>query len=352
MKKLFTMCLAAVTLAATVAITASAAAADWNVGNGFHLVNPDWSVVEENTPVVVTDAADGVQVTHGGAYQNGKNWGGVASKEAYNLNGLEVTVRFDTVPAVTAENDCWLAIDFLEKGQLFDTQDIPGNRGFMTLMRFGRPYLEVYDGAASFSQVYNTQSESINDIFGLVSGDVVKWTVAYEEGVYKFTFTKNDGEPYTVPSSTSHLADVFKQGKAHIAIAASLKESTSYDTYTYTILSVKDGVEKTAEEIAAEDAAIEAAKKAREEEEAKKRAEEEAKKQAEAEAKAAEEAAKAEEEANKAAEEAVNAAEEAEEAEDNDEEKGGSNIGLIIAIIAIIVVVIAVVAVVLKKKKN
>ena len=349
LKKLLSVCLAALMLVASVSVVAFAAASDWTPGNGFHIVDKEGNVVSENTPVTVTDVADGVQVMHGGYYQNGKNWGGVASTGEYNLNGLEVTVRFDQVPEVTAEDDCWIAVDFLEKGQMFDVQDIAGNRGFMCLVRFGRPYLEVYEGASSFGQIYNSQSYDKNEIFSVVSGDTLTFKVTYADGTYHFTYTKNNEEPFEIPYTFTQLVDVFKQGKAHIAIAANLKGSEK-DAFKYTITNVTDGAVKTEEEIAAEDAAIAEA-------EEEKKAAEEAKK-AEEEAKKAEEEKKAAEEARKAAEEAVNGTSEdkadntADTAVDTAKD-GGLSTGAIVAIVIVVVVIIAVVvAVVLKKKKK
>ena len=353
MKKLLSVCLAALMLVASVSVVAFAAASDWTPGNGFHIVDKEGNVVSENTPVTVTDVADGVQVMHGGYYQNGKNWGGVASTGEYNLNGLEVTVRFDQVPEVTAEDDCWIAVDFLEKGQMFDVQDIAGNRGFMCLVRFGRPYLEVYEGASSFSQIYNSQGYDKNEIFSVVSGDTLTFKVTYADGTYHFTYTKNNEEPFEIPYTFTQLVDVFKQGKAHIAIAANLKGSEK-DAFKYTITNVTDGAVKTEEEIAAEDAAIAEAQAKAEEE---KKAAEEAKK-AEEEAKKAEEEKKAAEEARKAAEEAVNGTSKdkadntADTAVDTAKD-GGLSTGAIVAIVIVVVVIIAVVvAVVLKKKKK
>ena len=63
-------------------------------GNGYNIINADKEKVSENSPVTVTDVEGGVQVSHGGYYQDGKNWGGVALKDAYKLDGLSITVKF------------------------------------------------------------------------------------------------------------------------------------------------------------------------------------------------------------------------------------------------------------------
>ncbi len=405
MKRFIAMCLAALMIVSSAAIVASAAAADWTPGNGAHIVanKPDaygkpGDIVEENTPVTVTDGADGVVITHGGYYQTGENWAGVVSSEKYNINGLEVTVRFDTIPDVVAEDDCWICFDLLSQPFMFYASDVAKNPGFMCLARFSRGYLEVYEGVSAFSQVYNSQSE-IPGFFAIKSGDVVtvKWDYVTDPvPAYTTTFKIND-ETFTLPYAAENLVDCFADGKAHIALNCNLLGSQK-DAFKYTILNVTDGAEKTQEEIDAV-ATIRAEKERAENEAAAEgeitAAEERVNKAVEAAnaSDVAEAIAKAEEavvalDAAKAAREAGNygeiadlcdvakdAAKDAEklvreanraagidpatgEAAENTETneaagESGSNIGLIIAIIAIVVVIIAVVAVVvLKKKKN
>lgn len=352
MKKFISLALVAVMLVASVSVVAAAAAADWVAGNGFNIIAKDKSEVSKNSPVTVTDGANGaVAVSHGGYYQNGKDWGGVASTNAYNLNGLEVTIKFDQVPEATAADDCWISIDFLEKAQLFQVGDVAGNRGFMNLIRFSRPFIEVYEGVTSFNKVGDSQSATDNSMFAIKSGDTVKYKVTYADSQYKFTFSNGD-KSYEIPAAqTKQLTDVFATGKAHIAVAASLMGSEK-DAFKYQIVSITDGKEKTAEEIAAEakakeeaKAKAEADKKAKEEAKAKEKAEKEAQKAADAADKAANGDTKKTDDKkatdNKAAETIATAS------------TGMSTATIIWIVIAVIVVIaIIVVAVVMSKKKN
>jgi len=249
MKRFIAMCLSALMIISCVSVVASAAAADWTPGNGSHIV-VGGEVLEENTPVTVTDGADGVVVTHGGYYQDGKNWSGVASNEKYNINGLEVTVRFDTIPEVTAADDCWICFDLLSKPSMFDVTDVPGNPGFMSLIRFGLGFIQVFDGVESFNMVYDSQIDNPG-FFTISSGDVItaKWEYIVDPTpAYEVTFTKNGKDSFTLPYTQENLVDCFADGKAHVVLNCNLIESQK-DAFKYTILSVTDGVEKTQEEI-------------------------------------------------------------------------------------------------------
>lgn len=345
MKKFLSMCLVALMLVSCVSVVASAAAADWVAGNGFNIVKRNaegkGEVVENNTPVTVTDAADGVYITHGGYYQDGINWGGVASKEKYNLNGFEMVVRYDEVPTVTADDDCWMTFSFLEKPEMFQVGNIAGNRGFMPLIRFGKPYVEFREGVGGFAKLSDTQADPRTSMFAIKSGDVVTYSVDYtEDFLYVVGIKVNDLE-YT--NKFSQYSELFADGKAHIITACSLMGAEK-DAFKYTILSVKDGVEKTAEDIAAEAAA--------KEEKAKLEAEEEARKEAEKQKK------KEEREKQKAAEEAGEVADDKKGDDKNEattdivEETGSNVIVWVIVAIAAVAIIAVVVVVVLKKKKN
>lgn len=350
MKKFLSLCLVAVMLVASVSVVASAAAADWVAGNGFDIVENDEAgqkvTTTENSPVTVKDAADGVAVSHGGYYTNGQHWGGVASAAQYNVDGLEVTVRFDQVPEVSAADDCWMTVDFLSKPQLFQVGAVADNPGFMCLVRFGKPYIEIYEGVGGFTQVGNSQAYDHNEIFAVKSGDTIKFKIAYdtENAQYKVTYT-NGETSYEVPeTATVQLTDTFfaNGGKANVAIAASLFGSQQ-DAFKYTILSVTDGAPLTDEVKAAyeQHKADEEAKKQAEKEEREKQREEEKKKKEEEKKKAEEEAAK---EDTAAEDKTADTAEVA--------ETSSSNVGIIVAIVIIVIVVIAIVAVVIVKKKG
>lgn len=399
MKRFIAMCLAALMIVSA-SVVAGAAAADWTPGNGAHIVSKEGEIISENTPVTVTDGADGtVVVKHGGYYQTGENWAGVASNGLYNINGLEVTVKFDVIPEVTAEDDCWICFDLLKEPFMFYTNPTSKNPGFMNLIRFGRAYIEVYEGVEAFSQVYNSQTDNPG-FFTLKSGDVVtaKWEYITEPVIgYKCTFTINEENVFELPYVAENLVDCFPDGKAHVVLNCNLKGSEK-DAFTYTIVNIKDGVEKTQEEIDAVAAIRAENERAAKAEEASKYitdAEERINKaignvdesgveeavaklqegkDALAAAKAAVEAGAFDEvegycdtakdaakdaeklvrEANRAAGLPADGAQTNNEATTGAEvEEGSSNIGLIIAIIVIAIVVIAaVVVVVLKKKKN
>ena len=87
--------------------------------------------MSKNSPVTVEKTEEGIKVSHGGYYVDGKDWGGVAFNEKHLLDGLSVTIKFDKVPEVTSADDCWISIDFLTKPQLFQVGDVKGNPGFI-----------------------------------------------------------------------------------------------------------------------------------------------------------------------------------------------------------------------------
>lgn len=228
-------------------------------GNGYHIISDDGEKIADNSPVTVTDieivtgtsliigVADGkpiyqesntkqnaVQVSHGGYYQDGKNWGGVALKDAYKLDGLSVTVKFDEVPKVDSGKDCWICIDFLNKPQLFQVGDVPGNPGFMNLIRFGKPGLELYDGMTKFQGLTGLEYDS--SMFAIKSGDVVTVSAKLDGDYYAFTFANGD-KTYTYKYESSDFTKIFTDGKAHVAVSASCKGSQK-DAFKYTITDI------------------------------------------------------------------------------------------------------------------
>lgn len=203
-------------------------------GNGYNIISDDGDKISENSPVTVADVEGGVQVSHGGYYQDGKNWGGVALKDAYKLDGLSVTVKYDQVPEVTSATDCWICIDFLNKPQLFQVGDVAGNPGFMNLFRFGKPALELYNGITTFQGISGLEYDS--SIFAIKSGDVVTVSAKLEGDYYAFTITKGD-KSYTYTYESSDFTKVFTDGKAHVALSASCKGSQK-DAFKYTITDI------------------------------------------------------------------------------------------------------------------
>ncbi len=257
MKKFLIYCLVALMLVSSVSVVASAAASDWTKGNGFHVyqaadpASPKTTAgrvqVEQNSPVTIADAAGeyGVSVAHKGYYESGDNWGGVVSKEKLGLNGLEVTVNFEEVPVVDGSDDCWIAMDLVSEARSFRTND-PYNSGFINLIRFGRPSVELY-GATGWGGI---GSSGINGSeFAVKSGDTLKLSVKYELGQYIMTFAHNDDATYEVPADLTLAAsdEVFTDGTAHVLVMASCFGLDKSFKYT---VNVKPGAALTEEEIA------------------------------------------------------------------------------------------------------
>ena len=82
-----------------------------SAGNGFSVKGKDNAELSaDDRKVTVADSENGVTVSHGGYYNDGKNWGGAAFKEAVKLDGASVTIKFDKVPEVAAGEDCWISV--------------------------------------------------------------------------------------------------------------------------------------------------------------------------------------------------------------------------------------------------
>lgn len=261
MKKFLSFALVAVMLVAAVSVIAFAEApkaADFTANNGFFIYDGKENNTEVQDPATLTDTAQGLQIVHGGYYTSGDNCGGVVSTNKYDLNGFEATIYFEKAPEVTTETDCWVAVDFLAAPRGFYTNNFnlegenPGNQGILDLIRFGKPYLEVYNGITDFNQVYNTQSvdATVNEMFAIKSGTTLTVKVARNEnGTYQLTFAREGFEDFVVPYEFP-VQDVFPDGKAHFSVIASC-EIAPEDGWTYYITDVKNGAEMTAEEIAA-----------------------------------------------------------------------------------------------------
>lgn len=220
MKKTALLLIISALFVAFTCIPASAkGASDWVAGNGFLIDG-------KNSPVTVTETADGVQVSHGGYYVNGVDWGGIASANKYKIDGLSVDVRFDTVP--TPNDDNWIYIGFLSKPQLFQVGDIPGNPGYVCLIRFNSSTWEHYECVDSFAQSYAQTDNS----FAVKSGDTLKFAVKVVNGEYVITLNGVECD-----TNFSNLPAVFPDGEAYIVISASQKDSAA-DAFKYTILSV------------------------------------------------------------------------------------------------------------------
>ena len=246
MKKFLSIALAAVLLVTALSVIAFAAApkaADFKANNGFFIYEGKSTKTDVQDVPTVADSDNGVKVVHGGYYASGDNCGGVVSVNKYELDGFEARVYFEKAPEVTAETDCWVAFDFLAAPRAFYTNKFDvaagGNQGIMNLVRFGRPYLEVYDGVEAFAQKYNTQKESaeLNAMFSITSGTTITVKVAKNEnGTYALTFEK-DGKSFTVPYEFD-MSKALADGKAHFSVIASC-ETAGDDAWTYYITNIK-----------------------------------------------------------------------------------------------------------------
>lgn len=280
MKKFLAIALASLAVAATTAVAAYAEApkaADFTANNGFFIYEGKNTKTDVQDKPTLTDTDKGLQVVHGGYYAGGDNCGGLVSTEKYDLNGFEATVYFETAPEVTTDTDCWVAFDFLAAPRAFYTNnfnlegDNPGNQGVLDLVRFGKPYIEIYDGISGFSQVYNSQGADAtqNGIFSITSGTTLTVKmVRNATGTYTMTFAREGFDDFEIPYELP-MADVFADGKAHFSVIASC-EIAPEDGWTYYITDIKNGAEMTEEEIAAIAAAKEAEALAAKTEEAKK----------------------------------------------------------------------------------
>lgn len=269
MKKFLSIALASLAVVASTAMAAYAEApkaAEYTANNGFFIYEGKGTKTDVQDPATLADTDKGLQIVHGGYYAGGDNCGGVVSTKKYDLNGFEATVYFEKAPEVTSDTDCWVAIDFLAAPRAFYTNnfslegDNPGNQGMLDLIRFGKPYIEVYDGVTGFSQTYNSQSADAtqNGIFAITSGTTLTVKVARTEtGNYTMTFARDGFEDFEIPYEFP-MADVFVDGKAHFSVIASC-EIAPEDGWVYYITDVKNGVAMTEEEVAAIVAAKEAA---------------------------------------------------------------------------------------------
>ena len=258
MKKFLSLALATVAVFATASIAAYAEApkaADFKANNGFFIYEGKENKTDVQDPADLSDTDKGLKIVHGGYYSSGENCGGVVSNEKYDLNGFEATVYFEKAPEVTTDTDCWVAMDFLAAPRAFYTGDFnveTGNQGMLDLIRFGKPYIEVYEGITGFSQVYNSQGvdASTNEMFSIKNDTTLTVKIARnEDGTYKMTYAREGFEDFELPYAFP-MNDVFPDGKAYFSVIASC-EIAPADGWTYYITDVKNGVAMSAEEIAA-----------------------------------------------------------------------------------------------------
>ncbi len=272
MKKFLSFAIVAVLLSVA-AFAAMPKADDFVANNGFFVFdNEAGAFTEIRDTATVEDTAKGVKVVHGGYYSSGDNFGGVASAEAYDLNGFEVTILFEELPEVAADTDTWIAIDFLAAQRGFFTGNFDpnngGNNGIITLLRWARPWTEFH-GPGSWSTTYESSGldATQNAMFALKAGDSLTIKINRTElNMYTYTYSKEGFEDFTVPYEFD-LASILPDGKAYLVIAPSCRTSGE-DAFTYYITDVKNGTPYTEEELAAIEAAKLAAENAAKREEA------------------------------------------------------------------------------------
>ena len=252
MKKILAFLIVTVMLLASLPLAISAAplASDFVPGSGFYVYGPTFVKGEKDVPTI-TQTSDGVTVTHGGYYWEGKDYGGIFSAQKVDLNGFEVTVRLDKVHT---SDDCWFAFDFLAAQRGFYTDKFnveTGNQGMLNLIRQDRGTFSAMDGLTSFS----SKKTVTNDLFKFKAGDVVTLTVnRVDYGNYTYTFKKAGVADPVVIDYEYPMDDLFRDGKAYFSLSASSKTSVA-DDFIYTIVDVKNGTPMTPTERAAIDVA-------------------------------------------------------------------------------------------------
>lgn len=218
MKKIISTLAAAAVLASCAAVSVSAVGAeDWTAGNGYLIEDINATVLVENTPA-------GVQVTHGGYYVDGVNWGGVAYNTPLALDGLTVDILMDVVPDWEGGEDAWFSVCFLSKPQLFQVGDYASNPGISNLLRFcsDTPSFQEF-GPTDFSMQNGTNDAALS----LIEGETL--TVSVNKSGSSYVLTVNG-----VEMPTEYDLD-FDEG--YLVVSASYANSNP-DAFKYTITSI------------------------------------------------------------------------------------------------------------------
>lgn len=217
MKKIASLLCAALIAAAAV-IPASAASTDkWIAGNGYLIDG-------KNSPVTVKETDKGIQVSHGGYYVDGINWGGVAYSDKVDLDGFSVEITIDKLP--DTDDDTWFSVDFLQKPQLFQAGgNFANNKGIVNLIRWRNADEFQNFGPNAWA---GAGTDPKNAAFNLEEGDTLKVSVAKKDGKYALTING-------VESNTKYdLTGIADDGKAYLVISCSMKDSPA-DGFQYTI---------------------------------------------------------------------------------------------------------------------
>jgi len=233
MKRLVSLLAAAVLLCTSVAAVSAAGVSDWTAGTGFQIDG-------KNSPVTITQTKDGIQGSWGGFYANGANWGGMVYNEKLTLDGLEIVLRIDKLPELTADFNTWISIDFVaNKDSFYTSGDFVKNPGIVNLWRWaganGKP------GSAITINNYGPDkwsggSSCVNNvpIEAAKAGDTVTVKVSKDsDGKYALYINGTDVNP------TKHydLSEVMPDGKGYFLLMASEKHSVQ-DDFQFTVLSI------------------------------------------------------------------------------------------------------------------
>ncbi len=224
MKKVLFSAATALMLTAMTAIPALAAGSEnWVAGPGFVSNGSE----DGEYPVTITETDAGIQVSHGGYYQTGENWGGAAYLVPIELDGARVEITLDKFPE--GNQDCWFSVDFLTKPELFYAGgNFSDNPGIVNLIRFNTPQFQAF-GPDSFDLLANTDDEA----FALKQGDnLVVEILEASDNTYQLVV--ND----VICGGDFDLSDISPDGKAYLVISGSQVDATATDNFVYTITSV------------------------------------------------------------------------------------------------------------------
>lgn len=224
MKKVLFSAATALMLTALTAIPALAAGSEnWAAGPGFVSNGTE----DGSYPVTITETDAGIQVSHGGYYQTGDNWGGAAYLVPIELDGARVEITLDKFPE--GNQDCWFSVDFLAKPELFYAGDnFSDNPGIVNLIRFANNQFQAF-GPDSFALIATTDDEA----FSLAQGEkLIVEILEASDNTYQLVV--ND----VICGGDFDLSDISPDGTAYLVISGSQVDATAADNFVYTINSV------------------------------------------------------------------------------------------------------------------
>lgn len=202
----------------------------WSVGNGYNIIETDKTQSKANSPVTKTNETETkLTVSHGGYYQNNNNWGGVASKKTYKVDGLQIEVKFEQMPTST---DCWAYIGVLKNPAIFDASS-GSNPGYVNLIRYADGNMTVHKTGGSFGTIANVGDDS--KFFKLSAGDTLK--VCFNKntsGKYDVTYIKNNSDVLKVVNSELDLETALGGEKGYVVVSASCLGSQE-NAFKYTV---------------------------------------------------------------------------------------------------------------------